>query len=171
MKNRRRVYVQQSPSPITSSITSPPALSLRLAVPSFWLRHADISTRGLLAGLAPVPIGSLKADFTNFPAGTKVTVGSILFGMLELPEEAAATAAAPGGSGEQLQTQAAASPAPAAANGATASKAKSKPKPKPKAAAAGGGGQEAGGDPFSRIEIKVGRITKVGQWFDGAETM
>lgn len=82
--------------------------------------------------------------------------------MLELPEEVAATAAAPGGAGEQLQTQAAAGPAPAVANGggggaSTSSKAKSKAKPKPAA-----GGQEAEGDPFSRIEIKVGRITKVG---------
>lgn len=109
-----------------------------------------------------MPICSLKPDFTNLPAGTRVTVGSILFGMLELPEEVAAPESAPGGSGEQLQTQAAASPAPAVANGgggATASsKPKSKPKPKPAA-----GGQEAAGDPFSRIEIKVGRITKVGE--------
>eukprot|EP00752_Nemacystus_decipiens_P011387 g10117.t1 len=114
-------------------------------------------------GLAPAPISSLKADFTNFPAGTKVTVGSILFGMLDLPEEVAATAVAPGGSGEQLQTQAAASPGPAVANGgggggASSTSSKPKPKPKPKPA---GGGQEAEGDPFSRIEIKVGRITKV----------
>lgn len=109
-----------------------------------------------------MPISSLKADFTNFPAGTKVTVGSILFGMLELPEEVVEkTEAAPGGSGEQLQTQAAAGPAPAAANGVggtSTSKAKSKPKPKQAA-----GGQEAEGDPFSRIEMKVGRITKVGR--------
>lgn len=112
-----------------------------------------------------MPISSLKADFTNFPPGTKVTVGSILFGMLELPEEVAATAAAPGGSGEQLQTQAAATPAPAAANGgggaSTSSKAKAKAKPKPKTKPATGG-QEAEGDPFSRIDIRVGRITKVG---------
>lgn len=118
-----------------------------------------------------MPISSLKADFTNFPAGTKVTVGSILFGMLDLPEEVAAAAAAPGSSGEQLQTQAAASPAAAVANGGgsestSSSKPKSKPKPKPKPAA---GGQEVGGDPFSRIEMRVGRIVKVGRERSGLQ--
>ena len=52
-----------------------------------------------------MPIGSLKADFTNIPPGSKLTVGSILFNMLELPEEAAAPEASPGAApaaGEQL---------------------------------------------------------------------
>ncbi|CAM9158865.1 unnamed protein product [Ectocarpus sp. 8 AP-2014] len=97
-------------------------------------------------GLPPVPIASLKPDFSNIPAGTKVTVGSILFGMLDLPDEVAAVPAAPGGAGEQLQTQKAAKPAAVAmANGG---------------GSGGAGGGEAEGDPFSRIEIKVGRITK-----------
>lgn len=90
-----------------------------------------------------MPISTLKSDFTNIPAGTKVTVGSILFGMLELPEEVVATDAAPAGTGERLQTQAVARPAAAAV------------------ADGGGGGHVGEGDPFSRIEIKVGRITKV----------
>ncbi len=117
------------------------------------------------SGLPPIPIGSLKTDFTNVPAGTKITVGSILFGMLELPEEAVATDAAAVGTGEQLQTQAAAAPAAAAVANGGSGPATSKPKAKAKAkpAQSGGGGEGAEGDPFSRIEIKVGRITKVGR--------
>lgn len=105
-----------------------------------------LSSRLPPAGLPPVPIASLKPDFSNIPAGTKVTVGSILFGMLDLPDEVAASPAAPSGAGEQLQTQKAAKPAAVAvANGG---------------GNGGAGGGEAEGDPFSRIEIKVGRITK-----------
>ncbi|CAM9485685.1 unnamed protein product, partial [Hapterophycus canaliculatus] len=98
-------------------------------------------------GLSPVPTSSLKTDFTNIPSGTKVTVGSILFGMLDLPEEVVAPQAAPEGAGEQLQTKAAAGPA--AAGAAAAGKTQ------------GGAGEEAQGDAFSRIEMRVGRITKV----------
>lgn len=75
-------------------------------------------------------------------------MGSILFGMLDLPDEVAAIPAAPGGAGEQLQTHKAAKPAAVAvANGGGSG-------------SGGAGGEEAEGDPFSRIEIKVGRITK-----------
>lgn len=92
---------------------------------------------GSCAGLAPVAIGSLKADFTNIPAGTKLTVGSILFKMLELPPEPAQTDAAPKGTGTQLQTPEAASPTRE------------------------GESREGQGDSFSNIDIRVGKITKV----------
>lgn len=110
-----------------------------------------------------MPTSSLKTDFTNIPAGTKVTVGSILFGMLDLPEEVVATEAAPGGAGEQLQTKSAAGPA-ATANGGGAAPSEAKASAKAngkKQGAQGGGGEEAPGDAFSRIDIRVGRITKV----------
>ena len=98
-----------------------------------------------------MPIGSLKADFTNIPPGTKLTVGSILFNMLDLPEGVAVTDAAAPGSGEQLQTKSAAKRAPASNGVAPASG----------SAAKVGEAGEGEGDSFSRIEIRVGRITKV----------
>lgn len=94
-------------------------------------------------------ICSLKTDFTNIPPGTKLTVGSILFKILDLPEEAGESEApAKQVTGEKLQIQTAARPAVAAARGAAIA-----------AAGCGGGGGEE--DSFSRIEIRVGRITKV----------
>lgn len=107
-----------------------------------------------------MPIGSLKADFNNIPPGTKLTVGSILFSMLDLPEEVAAPESNPGAApaaGEQLQTQSAAkrSPDSSGASGTA---------PASGSVANGGGAGAAGGgegDSFSRIEIRVGRITKV----------
>lgn len=81
--------------------------------------------------------------------------------MLELPEEVAATDAAAAGTGEQLQTQAAAAPAAAAVANGGGAPAPSKPKAKAKAKPAQGVAEGAEGDPFSRIEIKVGKITKV----------
>lgn len=89
------------------------------------------------AGHAPVAIGSLKADFTNIPAGTKLTVGSILFKMLELPPESAQTDAAPKGTGAQLQTPASVRPTRE------------------------GESRQGQGDSFSNIDIRVGKITKV----------
>lgn len=107
------------------------------------------------AGLPPVPIGLLKADFTNIPEGTKLTVGSILFQKLDLPTEAG-TAATCNGQETKAQTK--------PANGAGASKA---------ARAATGAAKGAGGvpvdakgaseegDSFTRIDIRVGRIVQV----------
>lgn len=108
-------------------------------------------------GLAPVPIGSLKTDFTNIPPGTRLTVGSILFSKLELPPETNAAVIAACGAEEQLKTRPAAAPAAASAraNGEAANE-KGNGKVEGR-----GGGEAASEDSFSRIEIRVGRITKV----------
>lgn len=119
----------------------------------------------LLAGAAPMAIGSLKADFNNIPPGSKLTVGSILFSMLDLPEEVAAPEPNPGAApaaGEQLQTQSAGkrSQTQSGSSGASGTA------PASGSVANGGGAGAAGlgeGDSFSRIEIRVGRITKVRQ--------
>lgn len=114
--------------------------------------HPSLSLCFVCLGVAPVSIGSLKTDFTNIPPGTKLTVGSILFKILELPDETVVLEAATNGrgAGEQLQTQMAAKPAAAEAKRATV-------------ASAGSGGGDGGGegDSFSRIEMRVGKITKV----------
>lgn len=105
-----------------------------------------------------MPIGALKDDFTNIPAGSKLTVGSILFNMLDLPPEEEAVSTAAAGAGEQLQIQTAGGSSATSNGGAVASAPKSK-KP-PKGASLGNSG-ELEGDSFSRIEIRVGRIVKV----------
>lgn len=111
-----------------------------------------------------MPIGSLKADFTNIPPGTKLTVGSILFSMLDLPEETAAAEANPGAApvaGEQTKSAAKQSPDSSYASGTAPASGS--------VAIAGGSEAEAGaagsgeGDSFSRIEMRVGRITKVSE--------
>lgn len=115
-------------------------------------RHPLARSSSTPAGVAPVPIGALKTDFTNIPVGTKLTVGSILFKMLDLPEEASSAASeavsALQGVGEQLQTRKAAGPSAAKPNGNGPAKRT-------------GGAEATEGDSFSRIEIRVGRISKV----------
>lgn len=109
-----------------------------------------------MAGLAPLPIGALRSDFTNIPAGTRLTVGSILYKKLDLPEEEPSTAL---GTGEQRPTSAVSKPA-AVANGDEESGRRKELK---------GGTRANGGetrpdpaqDSFTRMDIRVGRITKV----------
>lgn len=101
-----------------------------------------------------MPIDLLKTDFTNIPKGTKLTVGSILFSKLELPTEEPATSAPVSGQGEQLTTRKVSRPGGAGGEAAEP------------AASSGTGGrgateEAAEGDSFTRIEIRVGRITKV----------
>lgn len=95
-------------------------------------------------------------------------MGSILFSILDLPEEAAAPPPiAAQGAGEQLKTRAVAGPSAGVSNGGAgvdgsggapkSGKGASKKAPK---RVGGGEGSEQEGDSFSRIEIRVGKITK-----------
>lgn len=106
-----------------------------------------------------MPIGSLKDDFTNIPEGTKLIVGSILFQKLELPSEANAAPAC-NGKGEQAQPKTVASPGASAgvarSGGDTAKVAKGV-----SSEGTGKPGANGEGDSFTRIDIRVGRVTKV----------
>lgn len=109
-----------------------------------------------------MPIDSLSTGFDNIPPGTALTVGSILFSKLDLPEVSSAPTAAPAtnGAGEQLQTER--SSRSTAPKGSVGGDAPAGGKGRGNGSGGGAGGAAAdASDSFSRIEIRVGRIEKV----------
>lgn len=106
-----------------------------------------------LCGQPPIAIKDLRPDFKNISAGTKTSVGRILYKKLDMPEEE-------GSEGVQNNVAACASEAPLAKGKAVepsaAATKKDKKKKKPVADIVG-----PEQDHFTKIDIRVGRITKV----------
>ncbi|CAM9458655.1 unnamed protein product [Discosporangium mesarthrocarpum] len=110
-------------------------------------------------GTPPIPIRDLRSDFQNIPPGNRLTTGSILFKKLDLPEVEKNPAPATGGGGDG---------AGAGETGTGGEKGKGKVgggNGEGENGSGKGGGKE-GADPddqdnFTRIDIRVGRITKV----------